>query len=263
VSKAQRAAAGIAYAAKKGDIPKSELRGASKEMAQMATGELKKFAKTKEKGLPEKKKEESVEETTTSGSVATAPAEAPKGKKGMVFGKGVYESQIAESFDNKLKSVLTEGMNISINATDEGQNSVTVTATDEDAAKLSELLKMAGLFSSGGYSAVDTDDSNTCEACGGHEGMHEAGCSGRDMVEEELANSPDETYADMDTILNKIAGGLNGPKRQINPNNMGDNPMAMSKLGKGPASLNLGETMQQVQEETEQRLADLYKNYKG
>jgi hypothetical protein len=93
--------------------------------------------------------------------------------------------------------------------------------------------------------------------------MHEAGCSARDMVEEELANSPDETYADMDTILNKLSGGLNGPKRQINPNNMGDNPMAMSKLGKGPASLNLGETMQQVQEETEQRLADLYKNYKG
>jgi len=263
VSKAQRAAAGIAYAAKKGDIPKSELRGASKEMAQMATGELKKFAKTKEKGLPEKKKEESVEETTVAGSVATAPADAPKSKKNMQFGKGVYESQLAESFDNKLKSVLTEGMNISINATDEGQNSVSVTATDEDAVKLSELLKMAGLFSSGGYSDVAAADSGDCEVCGGHEGMHEAGCSGRDMVEEELANSPDETYADMDTILNKLSGGLNGPKRQINPNNPGDNPLAMSKLGKGSAALNLGETMQQVQEDTEQRLADLYKNYKG
>jgi hypothetical protein len=57
VSKAQRAAAGIAYAAKKGDIPRSELRGASKEMAKMDTKELKKFAKTKEKGLPEKMKE--------------------------------------------------------------------------------------------------------------------------------------------------------------------------------------------------------------
>jgi hypothetical protein len=244
---------------KKGYAKDGKLSDKEKSIAYATAWKAKKAGKVEETDKEDKKE---VEETTTSGSVATAPAEAPKGKKGMVFGKGVYESQIAESFDNKLKSVLTESMNVSINASDEGQNSVTVTATDEDAAKLSELLKMAGLFSSGGYSTVDTGG-DSCEVCGGHEGMHEAGCSTRDMVEEELANSPDETYADMDTILNKLAGGLNGPKRQINPNNMADNPMAMTKLGKGPASLNLGETMQQVQEETEQRLADLYKNYKG
>jgi hypothetical protein len=93
--------------------------------------------------------------------------------------------------------------------------------------------------------------------------MHEEGCSKKDMVEEELANAPDETYADMDTILNKIAGGLNGPKRQINPNNPADNPLAMKKLGTGAMSLNLGETIEQVQAETEQRLTDLYRQYKG
>ena len=56
VSQAQRRAAGIAHAAQKGEIPKSELRGASKEMARMPKGELHKFAATKEKGLPKKGK---------------------------------------------------------------------------------------------------------------------------------------------------------------------------------------------------------------
>lgn len=54
VSQSQRRAAGIALAAKKGEIPKKELRGASKEMAKMPSKELEKFAKTKEKGLPKK-----------------------------------------------------------------------------------------------------------------------------------------------------------------------------------------------------------------
>jgi hypothetical protein len=47
-SKKQAIAAGIALAAKKGDLPKSKLKGASKEMAKgMSKGELKKYTKTK------------------------------------------------------------------------------------------------------------------------------------------------------------------------------------------------------------------------
>jgi len=52
-SKAQQQAAGIAAAYKKGDIPKSKLRGASKQMADMSGKDLKKFAKTKSKDLPQ------------------------------------------------------------------------------------------------------------------------------------------------------------------------------------------------------------------
>lgn len=52
VSKAQQQAAGIAHAVEKGELPKSKLRGASKQMFQMKSGDLKKFAKTKRKGLP-------------------------------------------------------------------------------------------------------------------------------------------------------------------------------------------------------------------
>jgi len=55
VSKSQQQAAGAALAAKRGDAPKSKLKGASKEMAKMSTKELEKFAGTKHKGLPDKK----------------------------------------------------------------------------------------------------------------------------------------------------------------------------------------------------------------
>ncbi len=57
VSQAQQKAAGIALAAKKGDLPKNKLTGASKEMAKMSTKELEKFASTKRSNLPKKVKE--------------------------------------------------------------------------------------------------------------------------------------------------------------------------------------------------------------
>lgn len=53
-SKAQQKAAGAALAAKRGEIKKSELRGASKSMADsMSETELHKMASTKRKGKPE------------------------------------------------------------------------------------------------------------------------------------------------------------------------------------------------------------------
>ena len=59
VSKAQQQAAGAALAAKRGETPKKSLKGASKEMLDMSTKELEKFAGTKHKGLPKKKTSES------------------------------------------------------------------------------------------------------------------------------------------------------------------------------------------------------------
>jgi hypothetical protein len=151
-----------------------------------------------------KDKEEKVDETTVSGSVATAPASgAPKSKGGMQFGKGVYEGQVAESFETKLKNVLNEGMSVNVSTDDTGKKSISVNATDADADALGDMLKMAGLFSSEGYS-------RTCENC---HGIHEAGACQADMVEEgDLANSPDEVYADKDYMLQQLSGGLNGPK---------------------------------------------------
>ena len=53
-SKAQQKAAGAALSAKRGDTPKSELTGPSKQMAtSMSEKELEKMASTKRKGKPE------------------------------------------------------------------------------------------------------------------------------------------------------------------------------------------------------------------
>ncbi|MCV9966583.1 DUF3008 family protein [Pararhizobium sp. BT-229] len=56
-SQAQQKAAGAALAAKRGDMKKSELKGASKSMEKsMSEKELKDLAETDHKNLPEKKK---------------------------------------------------------------------------------------------------------------------------------------------------------------------------------------------------------------
>ena len=56
-----------------------------------------------------------------------------------------------------------------------------------------------------------------------------AGISPKQATENELdeyANSPDEDYMDADVQLNKLAGGLNGPKGQHKKEYPGDNPLA-------------------------------------
>ncbi|RZJ96482.1 MAG: DUF3008 family protein [Brevundimonas sp.] len=53
-SAAQQKAAGAALSAKRGDTPKSELKGASKQMVEsMTEKQLEDFAHTKRKGKPE------------------------------------------------------------------------------------------------------------------------------------------------------------------------------------------------------------------
>jgi hypothetical protein len=179
VSVAQRRAAGIAHAAQKGEIPKKELRGASKEMVKMPKGELKKFAKTKETGLPEKVKEADTE---------------PKEKKssgGFQFGKGVYESM-----DKRLTQALNEGMSININVDEQGKKSISVNATEEDAEALANLLKMAGMGGPG--------HEGSCPTCS------QAPCGCAEMVDE---NSPDwPTNTETSDNAFQYSGGLNGPK---------------------------------------------------
>jgi len=52
-SKAQQMAAGAALSAKRGETPKSKLKGASKQMAEsMTASQLEDFAATKRKGKP-------------------------------------------------------------------------------------------------------------------------------------------------------------------------------------------------------------------
>lgn len=57
VSKAQQKAAGAALSAKRGDTPKSSLKGASRSMAaSMSKKQLEELASTKRKKLPARKK---------------------------------------------------------------------------------------------------------------------------------------------------------------------------------------------------------------
>ena len=198
VSVKQRRAAGIAHAAQKGDIPKSELRGASKAMAKMPAKELKKFAKTKEKGLPVKKGKEEVEETTVAGSVATAPAEAPKKSKGMQFGKGIYDSM-----NRDLEAMIAESMSVNISTSTEGSPSVSVTATDEDAAQLAQMLRAAGI---GGELAGQHSDTD-CPTCG----SSPCGCA--EVVDENQPDWPTNTETSNDAL--QYSGGLNKPKTDV------------------------------------------------
>lgn len=151
--------------------------------------------------MGKKKKEESVDETTTSGSVAVSDA-APKGKKGMSFGKGIYDS-----VNREVEKLIAESMSInaSINTDQHGgpSRTLTVNATDDDAEKLAALLMMAGIVS---------QDSG-CPSCG----AASCGCD----------QQMDEAYGDTDATENQpdwptaqegsddalqYSGGLNKPK---------------------------------------------------
>jgi len=156
-----------------------------------ATKQAKKTAEAKDED------KEEVEETTVAGSVATAPA---GGKSKGIFGKGVYEGAIAESFDNKLKTVLNEGMSINMSMGENGEKSLSVNATEDDAVKLAQILKLAGMESSHGYEEA-------CPTCG----HIPCGCE-ESLEEGDLANSPEEQTYDTDTMVNDLSGGLNGRK---------------------------------------------------
>ena len=121
-------------------------------------------------------------------------------KGGYEFGGGVYES-----INAKVESMITEGMNVSVNMStgDDGQptKSINISADGEDADKLAELLKMAGLDS-------QTGEHEVCSTCG----ESACGCD-QEVVDE---NSPDwptntETLA-AQPELRTYSGGLNGPK---------------------------------------------------
>jgi hypothetical protein len=195
VSKKQRKFMGMAHAIQKGE----KVKGASPELKKVAKTmkpkDTEDFAKTKEKGLPEKKaKKEEVEETTTSGSVATA---APNGKAksgSMSFGKGVYEG-----INSQVERMITEGMNVSVNMTqgDDGQphKSITVSAEGEEAENLAQLLRLAGMHK---------QPEEACPTCGS------APCGCDENVAE---NAPDwPTNTESSPNATQYSGGLNGPK---------------------------------------------------
>ena len=185
---------------------------------------------TKDIEYDEKKKK--VKETTCAGSVAPAAAadnSAANSKYG--FGQGIYESMDFEKAFNKEVKQLNEGLSININVDNSGQKSINVSATDEDADHLAEILKMAGM---GGMAGAQGVSEEVCETCGAQQ------CECAMMEADELANGADDTeVANTDTLVNQFSGGLNGRQKQINPNNRGDNPMSMKGLDNKAVDLSL------------------------
>ena len=201
VSKQQQKFMGMAHAMQKGE----KVKGASKELKKVAKTmkpkDTEDFAKTKHKGLPDKvkKEEKEVDESTTSGSVATSTAKPAK-SGGMSFGKGIYDS-----FNRDLEQMIAESMSINMSDSTEGNKSLTVTATDDDAMKLAMILKSAGL--------------------GGGD-MHGGDMHGH-MVDENAPDYPTNTQTSNDAL--QYAGGLNKPKADIAGNGQSTVPVVATR----------------------------------
>lgn len=173
----------------------------------------------------------------------------------------------------KVKSfgeLLTETMTIDVAVSPDGNKSLFAQADSDDANYLADILRNAGVGGWAGGSAAPMDvgmaglDDPMSEPVDGIDagklGAEFADFDG-DVVadfppeegefsepefglEEEFANEPNEKYVDAETQLVTMSGGLNKPHQQINPNNPGDNPLAMKKLGKTSSpSLNLEESL--------------------
>ena len=163
--------------------------------------------------------------------------DTPTASSGFGFGQGIYDSM-----NRELETMIRESMNISMSMNTDANGgpskSVTVTATDDDAVKLGELLKNAGL--GGDYAmgdqapgtevevhgaegiadqirqAIDGDhehaDGEVCDACG----QEECGCEevdeayGDDAVSQNSPDFPSNIETNDDAL--QYSGGLNGPK---------------------------------------------------
>ena len=176
-----------------------------------------------------KRSKEEVDETTVAGSVAPVVNAAPKGKGGMQFGKGVYEG-----YNKQFNQALTESIHVESKMEEcnmgDGQ-SITIQADGEEASKLLQLLKLAGL--------------EGCPTCG------KAPCGCNELEE----NKPDwptntKTLA-AEPNLRTYSGGANGPKST----GQTTVPVVASQLRR---QVSMEESV-----ELERTLFKTWKNYKG
>ena len=199
VSKKQQKFMGMVHATQKGEkAPSKEVAKVAKEMPKKAA---KDFASTKQKGLPEKapKKKEKTEEA--------GGTDTPTASSGFSYGKGIYDS-MNRDLENMIKesmSRLDESMSINVSSSTEGGKNITVTASEEDAVKLADILKNAGLGGGEGYGGSGYQSSCDC-------GTPDCGC-GDEEIDENQPDWPTNTETlDADSNLRTYSGGLNGPK---------------------------------------------------
>ena len=144
------------------------------------------------------------------------------------------EDRKMSELENKLKEQLEEG--IVVNTTSDSdpnvEDTINVSAQGEDALELMAMLKMAGIGSQEAEVEAPAEET-PCSASNDIDDMAKMiqiiPLDDIEAVEEEaeLANAPDEKYADTDTLVNKISGGLNRQKKSYAKAEDGDNPMAV------------------------------------
>jgi hypothetical protein len=215
----RKVAKDIEYDEKKKDGIHGKKRGSEDDRAEKAGKKVTKDIEYDDKkDKPKKVKEQGGTDTPTASS-------------GFSYGQGIYDSM-----NRELEGMISESMNISMSmntdATGGPSRSVTVTATDDDAMKLGELLKNAGLggdYDMSGevevHGAEDIadkirqamgdhghDDGEACDACG----QTDCGCEtvdeayGDDVVDQNSPDYPTNTETAQDSF--EYSGGLNGPK---------------------------------------------------
>ena len=221
------------------EMKRDEREGTKKESKELDEGAVKDMMQDVEEGMDKKefekkypgqdydgiKKdiEDRMDETTSSGSVATSEGAG----KPLYQNASVYESNEIV----KRAKQLNEDMSISVNAGTNAEPSININASGEEAAKLAQLLKLAGMgMAQPGYGEVQVDVAE----------------------DQEFANGADDTNTmDTEYMTQDIAGGLNGPKKMAYPKVAGgDNPMSV-----------LGES--ELNEVSEDRLMKLYQEYKA
>jgi hypothetical protein len=190
-SKKQQKFMGMVHAAQKGEKPASGAVG--KVAKSMGKKDAEDFASTKHKGLPEKKKSETKESESAESDSDSKEDTPKKSKSKFKFGGSVYET-----LDAQLETLITEGMSVTVNMSQgdehgEDRKNITVNADGEDADRLAELLKMAGI----------SQQSSGCSSCG----SSPCGC---DMIDENNPNWPSDTETSDNAM--QYSGGLNGPK---------------------------------------------------
>jgi hypothetical protein len=136
-------------------------------------------------------------------------------KSNSMVGKGIYDSM-----NRELELMIAESMSVNMSDSTEGNKSLTVTATDEDAMKLAMILKSAGL----GGGDMHSHGEEACDTCG----MQDCGCG--DVQEAVDENAPDwPTNTEQADSNFGYSGGLNKPKADVAGNGQSTVPVVATR----------------------------------
>lgn len=128
-------------------------------------------------------------------------------KKDGLYGKGVYES-----LDSKFDALMKESININMSQSTEGPTSLTVTASDDDAMALANILKAAGLGAKAEqvYQQVQVQPQDA--SCG-------------ELEEDNSGNALNPTYGTMKQTVDPAGDAMDGQTNTYKKRSMADNPM--------------------------------------